>query len=573
MPPEDKSIPLPPPEARRPLSTSRPPSWVEEYSRFLALQSAELELPVRAAEEAPRLTLQSVYTPLHGIIGLDARSPRDVRTPLDKIVETTPAVLLIGESGMGKSTFLKYLAGHYVEAGTRVPLLLELADLNVVASSLRASMGRLPWDTLVRCLVQNLVVIGIHASLKDVHAFVGNSETIWLLDGFHEISDRATRKELADVIRRDRALWSGAKFVVTASDLVVRDGTAPVGGENSLQEVVIDRFRRDDVYAFFDNYLRAMRPTLRETDRRAHWEPVARRVLSTPELEDLLTSPLNLTAIALLYLTEPRDPMETALPAVRGELLEAVINWALRRLSLGTGAVQPVDVLAALGYAMVAAEPGPLTKCGIGWAVRCVAGVEPFGGDQDRAERFLHDAAGSGLVLRQAGPGDLKLQEAFRDYLASRYLVRGRRSTLDWKTVLSTHIDDPTWRLTVHLVAGELLGRGTAEVDDFFSWLASLSYAQPLEQRLKRVALGGSILRELKAGGYSLPETSSWQNLVLTIVEMFRRPLAWIPLRVRYEAGVAFGMAGDIRLEDFHSTWATIPGGVGWFGAQGKSVV
>ena len=566
---DDKSIPLPPPEAKRPLSGGQSPVWVAAYCKFLSAQCTELELPVRATETAPRLPLKSVYTPLHGTIGPDARSPKDVRTPLIKIVEATPAVILIGESGMGKSTFLKYLAAHYVKAGAPVPLLLELADLDVIGPSVRASTGTLPWDILSRCLVRYLDNIGIKVSLEAVNEYIERSDVAWLLDGFHEISSNSIRKELANVIRRDRMLWPRAKFVVTATEVVVRDGTAPIAGEFGLDEVIIDKFRPEDVGAFFDRFLEALRPTLREAERKSCWEPVARSVHSVPELEDLLTSPLNLTAIALLHLTGARDPMETELPAVRGELLEAIIHWAVRRLSLGIGAVQPVDALAPLGYAMLSAAPGPLTKCGISDASRWVSEGEPFRGAEDRAERFLSDVAASGLVLRRAGPGDLKLQESFRDYLAARYLVR-KRHLIDWKSVLATRLDDPNWRLTVHLVAGELLGRGTTEVNDFFAWLAGLSYPLPLEQRLKRVALGGSVLRELKAGGYTLPDDSPWRNLVLTIAELFRRPLPWIPLRVRYEAGVAFGMSGDNRLEDFHSTWTTMPGGRIWFGAQGK---
>lgn len=569
--PRERSVPL------RPVSEqlASPPSgsWINAYLALLRSRTANLDLRLLGLSGlGGTVELERVYVPLFGITGLDASSPREVRTTLDMIVEKSAALLLIGDSGCGKSAFLRHRANQYLAAGTPVPLFVELGDLNDGAATVRGASGRLPATTLVKCFVRNLVDDGVAVTEAQVQAFVEATPVVWLLDGLNEINDPETRSQMGGALAASRVLWPSARFVVTATDAVVRDGTAPPSGNGGFEQVLIDRFRREDVPTFLDRFLETLQPGVSAEQRRAKWEPIAGALLRSPELEELLASPLNLTAIAIILLFEPQDPMAREVPSVRVDLLERVVSWVFRRRNSTIPARlrgnHGMNILAALGYAMVAASPGPLKKVGIAGAARELAALGSFEGDGVAAEEAITALVDAGIVLNRTSVGDVTMQDTFRDYFASRHLVRGARPRPEWKDVLAQYVDDPSRRLVMRLVPGQLLRGGTSDVDEFFRWLSSSSYSQDLETRLKRVALGGSILRELKAAGYSSLQIPEWRSLVSSVGEVFRRPLPWIPLRTRYEAAVAFGLEGDIRVDDFDSAWATIPGADALCGAQ-----
>jgi formylglycine-generating enzyme required for sulfatase activity len=133
--------------------------------------------------------------------------------------------------------------------------------------------------------------------------------------------------------------------------------------------------------------------------------------------------------------------------------------------------------------------------------------------------------------------------------------------------MLEPHLDDPEWSHVLTLVPACLRLLGSERVDMFLDRLGRSCYGQSGKIRTARIALGGSVLRELVLADHRLGAVPHWRDTVASVKELFYVP-SDLEMGTRYQAAVAYGLTGDDRLADFDGSWVWLEGGGFWMGAQ-----
>jgi formylglycine-generating enzyme required for sulfatase activity/energy-coupling factor transporter ATP-binding protein EcfA2 len=545
------------------------PAWLTRYRQYLLDFVESIDLRPFGSEVLSHSSLATVYTPLYVKPRSSeqpgpARQREAGRPTLEAVVNDARGLLVVGESGSGKSTFLQHLCREYLKARSGVvPLFLELGLLSDLSERDLDARGRLSPDVILHTFVSHLADEGISATVESMDAVAAGGQAIWLLDGLNEIPVPEVRAGVADAISACCRRWPASRFVVTTTDGALAVHGVPRG----LERVDIDDFQPSDVEAFFEAFAADFYRDLGEQERRDRWQPLAGRVLSERDLRDLSRRPLHLAAIAVIYFTEGW------LPESRADLLKAAINWWTSKrapiLRSFVHRARDLDlVFQELALRMLVAAKRPLSRVGKRWASEQIAKLPAFDGDVERGAAFLDAAVATGGLLMPRGPGDIGMHEAFRDYLAARHIAaRTDDEASGWWSVLEPHLDDPEWRHVLTLVPGCLLVLGSDRADMYFDRLGRSCSGQPQDVRTARIALGGSVLRELMLAGYRLGAVPHWRDAVASVKELFYVP-SDLEIGIRYQAAVAYGLTGDDRLADFDGAWVWLDGGEFWMGAQ-----
>jgi len=547
------------------------PAWLSRYKEYLRELVESIDLRPFGSEVLSASSLATVYTPLYvkprsseQPLPATARQREIGRPQLDEVVDTARGVLIVGESGSGKSTFVQHLCRRYLQDDSGVvPLLLELSQFGHLKEGDLDDRDRLPWDVLVRAFVDHLAAEGIEATAETVDRISGSGRAMWLLDGLNEIPSPEIRAGVANAISSCTRRWRSCRFVVTTTAAALGAHGVPPG----LERVDIDDFQPSDIEMFLSGFASDFYRHRGGEERVEHWEPLATRILSEPDLRDLARRPLHLTAIAVIYFTEGW------LPESRADLLKAAVSWWISTraplLRPFVRRARDLDfVFGELSLSMLVGAERPLTRAGKRWATEQLAQLPAFGGSIQRGYEFLDAAIATGGLLTPRGPGDLGMHEAFRDFLAARQIAaKTDDEESGWWKVLEAHLDDPEWRHVLTLVPGCLLTLGSDRADLFFDRLGKSCAGQPMGIRMARVALGGSVLRELALAGHRLGSVPHWREAVAGVKQLFFVPVD-LDLGVRYQAAVAYGLTGDDRLSDFDATWSWLDGGEFWMGAQ-----
>ncbi len=446
-----------------------------------------------------------------------------------------------------------------------VPLFFELVELSDVTEQELDGRGRLAAGAITRTFVSRLAADGIVADVEDIERLSSTGRAIWLLDGLNEIPVPELRDAVADAISGYVRRWRSSRFVVTTTEGALAGHGTPLG----MERVDIDDFHPRDVETFLEAFAADFYPNLSEDERLERWEPLATKILSSADLRDLARTPLQLTATAVIYFTEGW------LPESRADLLQAAVSWSIRKRApvLRSFVRRGRDLqllFEELAFRMVAEGEQPLVKAGKRWAAERIAAaqVPAFSGGVERGIDFLDAAVSTGGLVMPRGRGDLGMHEAVRNYLAASHIAgKTDDEAAGWWGVLEPHLDDREWRHILTLVPGCLLGLGSERVDLFFDRLGKSCTGQLRDVRAARVALGGSVLRELTLAGYRLGTVPHWHDAVRSLKELFYVVTDLEP-EVRCAAAVAYGLTGDDRFDDFTGTWVWLDGGQFWMGAQ-----
>jgi formylglycine-generating enzyme required for sulfatase activity len=549
------------------------PAWLPRYREYLTELVESIDLRPFGSQVLSASSLDTVYTPLfvkprssEQPLPATARQREIGRPPLEQVVERVRRLLIVGESGSGKSTFVQHLCRRHLQDATGVvPFLLELSQFGHLGEGDLDAHDRLPWDAVVRAFVDHLATEGIQATVESVDRLSDSGRAIWLLDGLNEIPSPEIRAGVANAISACVRRWREARFVVTTTDAALAAHGVPPG----LERVDIDDFQQSDIESFLMGFASDYYRHRGEEHRMEHWEPLATKVLAEPDLRDLARRPLHLTAIAVIYFTEGW------LPESRADLLKAAVSWWIstraRVLRSFVRRARDLDFLfGELSLWMLVGAERPQTRVGKGWVAEQLAELPPFGGNVQRGYEFLDAAVSTGGLLMARGLGDLGMHEAFRDYLAARQIAaKTDDEESGWWSMLRPRLDDPEWRHVLTLVPGCLATLGSDRLDLFFDRLGKSCSGQPKEVRMARVALGGSVLRELTLSGHQLGSVPHWREAVAGVKEVFYVPVD-LEVSVLYQAAVAYGLTGDDRLADFDATLAWLDGGEFWMGAQAE---
>jgi formylglycine-generating enzyme required for sulfatase activity len=587
-----------PPEALRQATERYLAHLVDRY-RYLDFKG------MGVSDRVPlRLPLGEMYVPLKARIELPegetwARqlrlagrqvSDQEAEAMGERLSEPTPALdllrehdglIMLGDPGAGKTTFLKYLAtrlalgeGQALGLGARLPVLLPLsAYANALAT------GDVPLNRFIADYYRDRGIELPLGSMLDEALARGGA--LLLLDGLDEVRDLRQRHL---VIERVIDFFSfhrkeGNKFILTSRVVGYREVRPTAEG---LAECTLVDFEDEDIALFVDKWTAALERAARGDTAVAAQEAAREReelieaVNRNPGVRRLAANPLLLTILALM------KRQGVTLPERRVELYQKYVetllkNWNLargleRRTERDLDVVETMRVLAPLALWMHETSPGVglVRREDVRRKLEEIYAARQVPDPERSARGLLSDAREYAGLLLERGPGEYGfIHLTFQEYLAAVAIAqRGQRDVGPVVEMLAAHVDDDNWHEVATLTIGYM---GIVQQRDEAAGVAlrDLIGAAPGEPGRATVLAGQAVIDAWPGGVTPACKTAVVEALGATLADDGRvKP----PLRAA--AGDALAKLGDPRpgvgvdpetgLPDV--TWCHVPAGPFWMG-------
>jgi len=389
--------------------------------------------------------------------------------------EEREGLIILGDPGAGKTTFLKYLAvqlaqGQGEELGLgaeRLPILLPLSAYAAALVEADVSL-----EDFLPCYYR---AQNVRLDLRPLfEAALQSGQAVVLLDGLDEVRLAQRRQKVVDQVE-DFMAWHrgrGNRFVITSRIVGYREAPLSVEG---LTECTLVDFGDEEIKQFAERWCAALeRAALGETEV-AEWEAEREcaeflaTVNRNPGVRRLAANPLLLTILALM------KRQGVALPERRAELYDAYVDTLLRTWNLARSlapgyqremkmeeVAETVRVLAPLALWMHETNPG------VGLAPQgdverhLAAHYRSKGASLEEAEdqtaRFLADVREHAGLFLERGTGAYGFMHlTFEEYLAAVAIARqGQLEPQKTVDKLCQHLVEPEWREVVLLTVGYL---------------------------------------------------------------------------------------------------------------------
>lgn len=524
------------------------------------------------------------------------RSRGAERVLLPGLLPQFDRLLLIGQPGSGKTTFLRLVAcmlardilGHRRSPPWRVehlglparmrppiPCLLRMATLVVLFEKF-SQPGRLDtraWllDLLAAqsCLTRSQIVEALQdpkhmARCEQWDALLTKGRVLLLLDGLDEVADLTLRRRVARIFQDACVAWPNSRIVVTSRPIDHAQFR-----ELGFHMATIEPFGSAEIERFVERWSTALFQG--RTDRsEEHARTLLAALRERPDIRLLATNPVMLTCLCVIHWNEGH------MPEGRARVYRAIFTWMLgarseQRWRAGFTNAFAENAFSALALAMTNHDEGKLATFDVAMAIpaideemrRHLPNFKPelqqranteVGRRRVAHEWLLRECEWSHIIEEVAGNQlrfwHLTLQE-FLAALALAWRDDGDGPE-DWWPIIKVRLDDPQWRETLELLPGCLYDEGgQRRVDRMVGRLLELARPGDLQSEARAFGLAGCLLAPMSVFKYSprLQIVADFEAIRARVMAIFSHEgSVSVPLKTRIRAAEALGRAGDPRL-------------------------
>ncbi len=533
-------------------------AWLEELASPEVLALIQMP-PDKARSQDRRLT--------------DLRQRLQAPRTAIELIRHTPALVLLGDPGSGKSTVLRHLALGFAQARLHAggpgaaPLDAELAWRGVLPLPILIQLRRLAEELHAQPADAGPLLTHLERTLSgDRHEALAQhlvtrleaGSVLILCDGLDEVPDELRRAWAAQAVALFQSRFPRSRIVLTCRVYAYQGACElpPPFLVARLQGLIPKA--QDD---FIERWYRAAllggehAPAEQEAAAAAKARDLAGALARRLRLREIGANPLLLTMMALVHLHRLRLPQQRA--ALYEECLHLLLEqWEQRR------ADGPAGLVATLGIpeqtnrlALLQPIAYQLQLCGReearqnelrDWLLPRFLDLQP-NVDAARAliGRFLSFLEGrSGLLLAR----DIQDRYAFphrtlQEYLVARELIHQGMATVCTEVLRRRHAT--AWREVILLVVGHLVVSGLPHEARELGWRLLKEDREGSPEWYRSAALAGELAEELEATPG--PEGQAFR------AEVLRRLVALVegghlPAKERVEAAFVLGRLGDPRL-------------------------
>ncbi|HEY3569643.1 MAG TPA: SUMF1/EgtB/PvdO family nonheme iron enzyme [Thermoanaerobaculia bacterium] len=439
----------------------------------LRLSLLDMYVPLKARVQTPEGETWARQMRLAGrLVGKDEAEAMGEKLskpqPALDLLRESSGLILLGDPGSGKTTFLKSLtlalaSGQEIpELGRRLPVLVPLsAYANTIAKrdlSLQRFLSRYFEDRGFEQPITGL--------LKEKLA---SGEVLLLLDGLDEVRELKHRNLVVERVKDFYSLHRGVgnKFVMTSRVVGYREVRPAAEG---LAEATLVDFNGKEIEAFVEKWTAAIeKAAAGETqaareDASREREELLNAVRGNPGVRSLAANPLLLTILALM------KRQGVTLPERRVELyhryVETLIkHWNLARSLAGRpekdlDLIDTLRILQPLALWMHETSPGVgLVKEGdLHRELQRIFAERKERDPEKAAHQFLADVREhTSLLLDRGGRQYGFIHLTFQEYLAAAAVAqRGQQDVEPIVQALVPHVGESPWREVSLLVLGYL---------------------------------------------------------------------------------------------------------------------
>ncbi|HSH05518.1 MAG TPA: SUMF1/EgtB/PvdO family nonheme iron enzyme [Anaerolineae bacterium] len=555
----------------------------------LKLPLAEMYVPLKARTEMPegekaegrplRLAGRELSDEEREAIGERLGGPQ----PIIELLKKHNGLIVLGDPGAGKTTFMKYLAvmlalgqGDELGIGQRLPVLLPLsAYANALAEK------DVP---LHRFIAEYYEDLGIDEPLAEMLAEAMNQGgALLLLDGLDEVQDRRQRSLVIDRVLEFFAYrqQQGNKFILTSRIVGYRDVRPST---TNMAECTLVDFDEEEIGLFVEKWTGTLERHAYDDEQVASKEAERERgelmeaLDRNPGVRQLAANPLLLTILALM------KRQGVVLPDRRAELYQQYVetllrHWNLARSLGGRSAQRDLDVvetlriLAPLALWMQENSPGVglVKREDVRRKLEAIYAEREVDDPETAARQLLEDAREHANLLVERGAGQYGfIHLTFQEYLAA--VAMGQAGQIDLQTVVDSliqHLGDDTWHEVSLLAIGYV---GIIQQNDKVASeiLRRFMAAEPGEVG-EAVVLAGEAVADAGASGVT---PACRREVIEALLAVMGEANAVAPLR-RAEAGRVLARVGDPRqgvMTVEAMPMCLVPKGAFWMGSEDGNV-
>ena len=447
--------------------------------------------------------------------------------PLSRMLNDTDRLLVVAGAGLGKTTFLRYIAFMLATSildntpdpvisnlginwdKPPIPIYTALREVGYrFDRSGRESIMQTDPDVIIECFAETSNVDPGSAAEQWLRDRLIRGECLVMLDGLDEVVDVRMRDLVDEAIDMFIRRYPNNRYIVTARP-EIRNRSSYF--ENPFLECKIELFRPSEIKQFIRNWYVALHqnePQQQDYTVETEVAELMRAINADESVRELAVSPLILTIIAAMHYGR------YALPSRRVELYDQCTlalcgEWDLAKpgpaakagpwyaedtqMTASTRRIQLEYVADYLQSHHLDVAPGRqlathLAECSLPF--RSKNGIE-------RAEDFLRSIAMRGGILE--AHQDERYGFAYpilKSYLCARLIARSPQRV----TELLEHAEDSRWASTVRLVAGHLSSADPERTQEIIEFI--LESAPP---SASAILLAGECLEDSDRSGLGLP--------------------------------------------------------------------
>jgi len=429
----------------------------------LRLPLAEMYVPLKARIELPegetwvrqlQLAGRKLTAEETEAIGSRLSQP----TPVIDLLKKHDGLIILGDPGAGKTTFLKYLTlmlaqgkGETLGLAAKLPV---LAPLSAYANAL--AQHDVPLDRFIVDYYNSRGIdLPLGAMLDEALAQGG---ALLLLDGLDEVRNQGLRRTVVDramdffTMQRRR----GNKFILTSRIVGYKEVRPAVAG---MGECTLVDFDQEEIEQFVTAWTAAIEraargdtPVAGQEARRERAE-LLEAVRRNPGVRQLAANPLLLTILALM------KRQGVTLPERRVELYQKYVETLLKHWNLARGlgrppsreldVVETMRVLAPLALWMHRTSPGVglVKQEEMRRELERICAERALPEPAAAARRFLEDVREYAGLLLERGPREYGfIHLTFQEYLAAVAIAQqGQEEAAPIVALLAGHVAEETW--------------------------------------------------------------------------------------------------------------------------------
>jgi formylglycine-generating enzyme required for sulfatase activity len=544
--------------------------WLHEFTAWIDIRGLHV-----GHSKVYRFPIRELYTPLTTAAPNRAVAIPDQRAGhvydqdaehgevrLEQVL-TRRRVVIVGDAGSGKTTFLRRLAheccapaGEFAVAPGTFPIFIRIGELE---QHIRICNDRKQTGAPTTLESPDWLLHFLESRNWDLNAsyFDGRmreEQTLVLLDGLDEAPNSRTRASMARLFENVTTRYRECRFLITTRPGAYHTGATLAG----FDEVKVNDLSDQSVERFLGHWSTALFPS----DSRAaelHRSELLAAVRTRPGIQLMAHNPVMLTAFAVLHWNNKR------LPEQRAELYELILVWLASARENRPGRASPETCLRLLSYlalGMQTQASGRVRQLGKRAAAEIILSEFHDASERQRlrvAEEFLDtEEVDSGIVVSRGANVEF-WHLTFQEHLAARAIAGLTDATQRDFLLGNARLFEPEWREIVLLYAGLLAAKqGLDKVEAFFSAVLDTQSSE-ISDRVRYAALLGVLLVDLKPFGYQ-PRDSRYRELMDVAMVVFD-PIksAGIPLESKVGAAEAVGRAGDPRFRE--NNWVRIEAG------------